>query len=326
MSMHTRRDFLVHSAAAAGAMALGAAGGCHSRSDDASDTREPPAPAAERTAEMTIARWCGPQAPDAAAIEKYAAKLTEKAIEALGGMGRFVKRGDVVWVKPNIGWDRKPEQAANTNPGVVLALVEMCLDAGAKVVKVGDNSCDLPAKCYQASGIPAAVKELGAQVQFLDRSRVKEVAIKGERVKTLPVFPEVLECDLVINAAIAKHHTLSGVTLCMKNYMGVIEKRNTFHQAIADCVVDLTRFMQPRLCVLDAVRILKAHGPKGGKLEDVELKNTVAAGIDIVALDALGAELLGRKPADVASIVKGQAAGLGKIDYRTLALKELAIS
>ncbi|MGD0898549.1 MAG: DUF362 domain-containing protein [Thermoguttaceae bacterium] len=312
MGMHTRRDFLVHSAAAAGAMALGAQGRF--------------ARAAEKTTEMAIARWAGAAGPEAAAAERIAASLTEKAIEGLGGMARFVKRGDVVWVKPNIGWDRTPEQAANTNPAVVAALVRMCFDAGAKVVKVGDNTCNAAAKCYHASGIAAAAKELGAQVLFMDRSRVREVAIKGERVKTLPMFPEMLECDLLINVPVVKHHVIAGVTLCMKNYMGVIEKRNTFHQAMGDCLADLTRFMKPRLCVLDAVRILKAHGPQGGNPADVEIKNTVAAGVDIVALDALGAELMGKKPADFSSIVKGQAAGLGKIDYRSLALKELAVS
>jgi uncharacterized protein (DUF362 family) len=318
MSMHTRRDFLVHSAAAAGAMALAA---------DRLLAQTPlGSAAADKIPEMTIARWSGPAETEAAAIDKIAAKLVEKAIEALGGMGRFVKRGDVVWVKPNIGWDRTPEQAANTNPEIVAALVRMCFAAGAKKIKVGDNSCDLPAKCYPASRIPEAAKREGAEVYLLDRNRVREVAIGGERVKRLPLFPEFLEADLLINVPIVKDHVLAGATLCMKNYMGVMEKRNTFHQAIPDCLVDLTRFMKPRLCVLDGVRVLKAHGPKGGNLADVEIKNTVAAGIDIVALDALGAELLGRKPAGISSIVKGQAAGLGKMDYRMLALKELAVS
>jgi len=318
MSTHTRRDFLVHSAAAAGAMALAA--------DRLLAQTTLGSAAADKMPEMTIARWSGPTEAEAAAIDKIAAKLVEKAIDGLGGMGRFVKRGDVVWVKPNIGWDRTPEQAANTNPEIVAALVRMCFAAGAKKVRVGDNSCDLPAKCYPASRIPEAAKREGAEVLLLDRNRTREVVIGGERVKRLPLFPEFLEADLLINVPIVKDHVLSRATLCMKNYMGVMEKRNTFHQAIPDCLVDLTRFMKPRLCVLDGVRVLKAHGPKGGNLADVVIKNTVAAGIDIVALDALGAELLGRKPADIGSIIAGQKAGLGKIDYRSLALKELAVS
>jgi uncharacterized protein (DUF362 family) len=280
----------------------------------------------EKPADMAVARWTGNSELAAGELQKVATQLTEKALAGLGGLGRFVGRGDVVWVKPNIGWDRTPELAANCNPDVVATVVRLCFEAGAKVVKVGDNPCDMAAKTYVTSGIPAAVRPLGAQVVFLDRSRFREAAIGGERVKTLPIYPEIIDCDLVINIAVAKHHGLANATLCMKNYMGVMEKRNTFHQAMPVCVADLNRFMKPRIAILDAVRILKAHGPKGGNLADVLLKTTVAAGVDLVALDALGAEILGRKPTDIPTIVKGQEVGLGKIDYRSLALKEIAVS
>jgi uncharacterized protein (DUF362 family) len=280
----------------------------------------------EKPADMTVARWTGKNELGADELQKVATQLTEKALAGLGGLGRFVGKGDVVWVKPNIGWDRTPELAANCNPDVVAAVVRLCFEAGAKVVKVGDNPCDIAAKSYAASGIAAAVKPLGAEVVFLDRSRFREAAIGGERVKTLPIYPEIIDCDLVINIAVAKHHRLANATLCMKNYMGVMEKRNTFHQAMPVCVADITRFMKPRIAILDAVRVLTANGPKGGNLADVALKTTVAAGVDLVALDALGAEILGKKPTDVPTIVKGQEAGLGKIDYRSLALKEIAVS
>lgn len=165
-----------------------------------------------------------------------------------------------------------------------------------------------------------------AKVVFLDRNRFRETAIQGERVKSLLLYPEIFECDLVINVPIVKHHGLPGATLCMKNYMGVMENRRPFHQALPECLADLTRFMKPRICVMDAVRILTAHGPRGGNPEDVQLKTTVAAGVDIVALDAFGAELLGKRAQDIGTIVKGQEVGLGKMDYRSLALREIAVS
>ena len=161
---------------------------------------------------------------------------------------------------------------------------------------------------------------------FDHASRFRDVAIKGERVKTIPVYPAILDCDLVINVPIVKHHMLSTSTMCMKNYMGVIDKRNTFHQDIPTCLADLTRYMKPQICVLDAVRILTNHGPMGGNLGDVLLKTTIAAGVDIVALDAWGAEVMGHKPTDIGSIVKGQQYGLGRIDYRSLALREFSVS
>jgi len=313
MNRCSRRDFLALSAAGASAVAAG-------------PVLSLPALAQDQPADMAIARWSGKKDLTADELKGVAVQLTEKALAGVGGLGRFVKKGDVVWVKPNIGWDRTPELAANCNPDLVATVVRLCFDAGAKTVKVGDNPCDLAAKSYPASGIPDAVRPLGAEVIMLDRSRFRDTSIRGERVKSIPVYPEILETDLVINIAVAKHHRLATATLCMKNYMGVIEKRNVFHQAIAPCVADLTRFMKPRISILDAVRVLKANGPKGGNPADVEVKTIVAAGSDIVALDAFGAEILGRKPSEIGTIVQGEALGLGKVDYRSLALKEVAVS
>lgn len=320
MCKYSRRDFVVHSAAA-GLLML--------QADRMVAAETAPA---GKAVDMTIARWKGAEkaAVTDEGISKVAAQLAKEAIEGLGGMKRFVKRGDVVWVKPNIGWDRKPEQAANTNPEVVAAIVKMCFDAGAKVVKIGDNTVNPAIRCYATSGIAAAVKPLGAEVVYLDKGRFKEVDIKGERIKSMLLYPDIIDCDLVINIPIVKHHVLANATIAMKNYMGVMDNRAPFHQDFATCLSDLTRFMKPQLTVLDAVRVLTAHGPTGGKLEDVAVRGTVAAGVDIVALDALGLELLGNPPATTkkaASILKyAQQVGLGKIDYRKLSLKEIAVA
>lgn len=314
MRVHSRREFLVQSGAAAAALAV---------------TGSPLlAQVAEKPADMTIARWNGPTAGDAT-MDRIAVKLTERAIEELGGMGRFVKKGDRVWIKPNIGWDRTPELAGNTNPDVVATLVRLCFDAGAKSVQVGDNPVHAAVKSYEASGISAAVKPLGAEMLFLDKARFKQTDIRGERVKSLLLYPDIIDCDLVINVPIAKHHVLSNATLGMKNYMGVMDNRQPFHQDFATCLTDLTRFMRPKLTVLDAVRVLTAHGPSGGKPDDVAVKTTVAAGVDVVAIDALGVDLLGKDPAEMkkaASIIRyAEESGLGTSDYRSLA-REIAVS
>jgi len=314
MHCQSRREFMVRSATAAGAMALGTGGIVSS------------ALAQDKPVEMTIAKWDGAPNPTNDQIKQIVVKLTEKAIEGLGGMKRFVKQGDVVWVKPNIAWDRSPEQAANTNPEVVATLIRLCFEAGAKRVKVGDNPVHQAKKSYEASGIAAAAKAAGAEVVYLDKERFKEVDIKGQRVKSIPIYPDMLEVDLMINVPIAKHHVLATATLGMKNYMGVIENRRVFHQDFNSCLSDITRFMRPKLCVLDAVRVLVASGPTGGRLEDVRTKLTVAAGTDIVALDALGVELIGRKLTDVPHVPAAEKNGLGKSDYRSLALREIAVS
>jgi uncharacterized protein (DUF362 family) len=283
--------------------------------------QEAPAPAA-----MAIARW------DAAALAKadlvaVATRLTESAVAALGGMGRFVSKGDVVWVKPNIGWNARPELAADTNPQVVGTLVRLCLEAGAKTVKVGDNPCHPAQQAYTNSGIAAAVTAAGGQVVYLDEKRYRDMKLAGERLANWPIYAEIAEADLVINVPIAKHHGLSRASLCMKNYMGVVGgQRHTWHQNLDTCLCDITQFMRPRLTVLDAVRTLTDHGPTGGDPRDVKLVGTVAASTDIVALDAFGATLLGRSLADIGSIKAAEARGLGNADFRALSPKELTLS
>lgn len=283
------------------------------------------AQAAAAPADMSIARWKG----DAGAnTNEMARRLTEESMKAIGGMGRFVKKGDVVWVKPNIGWDRTPEQAANTHPEVVKTLVRLCLEAGAKAVKVGDNTCNDAPKCYKNSGIEAAAKEAGAEVVYLDKNRYIETKIGGKKLDSIPLYPDIMECSLILSCPVAKHHSVTRVTACMKNFMGVMENRRKFHQDLPNCIAELTQHLKPKISIalLDATRILMAHGPTGGDLADVKVMNTVAAGVDLVALDAFASELLGNDPAQIGTVTVGQEYGLGKMDYKSLNLKELEIA
>ena len=247
------------------------------------------------------------------------AAATRRAVEALGGMGSFVSRGDVVIVTPNIGWDRTPEQAANTNPIVVATLVELALGAGAKKVKVFDNTCNAARRCYTNSGIEEAARSAGADVFFVDERKFKKVNLGGEVLKEWPVYADALEADKIINVPIAKHHTLARITLSMKNFMGLIGgSRNILHQKIDTNVVDLAAFFKPSLTVLDAVRVLTGNGPQGGNLADVRIVNTVAASRDQVAIDAFGATLFGMTPDDLPHVRQAHARGLGVKDPAAL--------
>ena len=180
-------------------------------------------------------------------------------------MGRFVSKGNVVFVKPNIAWDRRPEQAACTNPDVVAALVEMCFQAGAKRVAVSDNPCNSAQRTFPRSGIQSAAEKAGAQCYFMDERKFRKMAINGARVlKEWEIYRDVVEADRVINVGIVKQHSLTGAVLGMKNLMGVAGgARNRFHQDIANTVADLAGFIKPQLVVLDAVRVLAANGPDG---------------------------------------------------------------
>ncbi len=315
MSDSTRRDFLKTSALVGGGL-LTADFAALSRAALAAD----PVPA------MSIARW--DEAKLAAAnLTAAAVGLTEAAIASLGGMDRFVGEGETVWIKPNIGWNRRPELAANTNPDVVGALVRMCLAAGAKTVKVGDHPCHPARQAYRNSGIAKAVEAAGGRMVYLDEKRYKDMPLGGEFLKEWPVYLEVAEADLVINVPILKHHSLTGCSMAMKNYMGVIGgNRSAWHQNMDVCLADITRFMKPRVTVLDAVRVLTDHGPQGGDPDDVEVRGIVAAGTDIVAIDAFGATLLGHRPEDIGHIAGAAKRGLGTLDFASLKPVEKTLS
>ncbi len=249
------------------------------------------------------------------------AAATRRAVECLGGMSSFVSKGDVVVVKPNIGWDRTPEQAANTNPAVVAALVELAYGAGAKKVKVFDNTCNAARRCYKNSGIEDAARAAGADVFFVEDRMLKKVNLRGERIKEWPVYSDALEADKIINVPIAKQHSLARITLSMKNLMGLIGgSRNLFHQKIDTNIVDLAAFFKPSLTVLDAVRVLTANGPQGGNLNDVRIANTVAASRDQVAIDAFGATLFEKTAGDLPHVREAFARGIGEMDLGKLKL------
>jgi len=214
-------------------------------------------------------------------------QLARTAIEELGGIRRFVSRADVVLVKPNIGWDRTPEQAANTNPKIVAEIVRQCCNAGAKRVIVTDVSCNDPRRCFQRSGIAEAAHREGAEVILPEPARFKDVDLQGDVLRDWPVFDPFLNSDKIINVPIAKHHSLTGTTLGMKNWYGILGgPRHQLHQKIHESLVDLADFIRPTLTIIDCYRVLIRNGPTGGNLDDVLLKKTLVAGTDPVALDA----------------------------------------
>ena len=254
------------------------------------------------------------------------ARITRAAVAELGGMGRFVSRGDIVVVKPNIGWDRTPEYAANTNPEVVAELVRLCYEAGAKRVKVFDFPVNDARRTYRQSGIAAAATAAGAQVSYIDDRKFKDTALRGQLLKSWPLYTEILAADKVINVPIAKVHGIATLTLGMKNWMGVMGGwRGRIHQRIDESLVDIARVIRPSLIVLDAVRILVDNGPQGGSLADVRRLDTVIAGTDQVAVDAFGTTLFGMKADTLDCVRIGHRAGLGNMDLSRLLIKRVRV-
>lgn len=247
-------------------------------------------------------------------------QLVRKAIEGIGGIRRFVSRGDVVVVKPNIAWDRTPEQAANTNPQVVAEMVRLCQEAGAKTVIVTDVSCNDPRRCFERSGIAAAARAEGAQVMLPEERLFREVDLRGDVLTAWPVLEPFLAADKMINLPIAKHHSLTGVTLGMKNWYGILGgPRHRLHQRIHESLADLADFMRPTLTLMDAYRVLLRNGPTGGNVGDTALKKTLIASTDPVALDAYTAKAYwDLEPEKLPYLGLAQQRGLGSAKFETL--------
>ena len=254
------------------------------------------------------------------------AAITRRAVEALGGMKRFVKSGQSVIIKPNICVAyHGPEYAATTNPQVVAALVMMCREAGASSVTVMDHPFGGTAEqAYKVSQIAEAVQAGGGQMIVMSRIKFNEADLpQGKDIKKWPVFQDALKADVLIDVPIAKHHNLARLTLAGKNLMGLAENRGSLHANLGERLVDLYTLFKPKLIVIDAYRMLMNNGPTGGNLADVKLTKTVVASHDIVAADAYATTLFGL-PADAISYVKaGAARGLGTMDLKSIKIEEI---
>ncbi len=260
--------------------------------------------------------------------------MVKEALTLLGGMKKFVKKGDIVVVKPNIAWERKPECAATTNPKVVVAIIEEALAAGAKKVKVFDRTCNDARRCYKITEIEEVSKKAGAEVFIIekDASFYQEVKLpKGKILKSCDVVKEVMESNVFINVPIAKHHGISRLTLGIKNLMGVVGgNRGELHKEIGTKLVDILSVVKPHLTVMDAFKVLAAHGPQGGKIEDVHFGGKIIAGVDIVAVDSYTAEMKafteGTKEeltgADIPYIKEAAQRELGEMDISKLKIVE----
>ncbi len=247
------------------------------------------------------------------------ANLVRKAIKALGGMSKFVKKGNKVLIKPNMAFARPPEGAANTNPEVVAELVRLCFEAGAKEVVVLDHTLAPARVAYEMSGIAKAAEAQGAKVVYVSPKDFVPVEIpKGKILSAyeVRVLKQVLDADVFINVPVAKTHSGARLTLGMKNLMGIIQDRGAWHRSgdLHQCIADFVTAVKPHLTVIDAIKIMTSGGPAGpGRLEQ---KDTIIASTDIVAADAYATTLFGMKPEDIPYIVKAAELGVGVADLK----------
>jgi uncharacterized protein (DUF362 family) len=252
--------------------------------------------------------------------------MFDQGIAALGGMQQFVKKGQKVVVKPNIGWNKAPEFGANTNPLLVKRIVEHCFTAGAKEVYVFDHTCHEWTKCYSNSGIEKAAKAAGATVvPGNNESYYQTVAVAGgKKLKSTKVHELLMEADVFINVPTLKHHSSTHVSLGMKNLMGAVWDRGYYHKNdLHQCIADFLLYRKPDLNVIDAYNAMTQNGPVGVSLNDVVTLKAQVISADIVAADAASVKFLNRNPEDIGHIKAAYEMGLGNMNLDELNIRRI---
>lgn len=278
--------------------------------------------------------FAGPSAPADLPYDLVAVRngepdvMFDKAIQSLGGMETFVKPGQKVVIKPNIGWDVSPERAGNTNPVLIKQIVKHCVDAGAKEVYVFDNTCDEWTKCYKSSQIEELAEGAGARVlPGNSESYYRDVEIlNGKRLKKAKVHELILDSDVFINVPVLKHHSSADLSIAMKNLMGVVWDRMYWHRNdLHQCIADYCTHRPPDLNIIDAYRVMMKNGPRGVSVDDVVTYKTLIISTDIVAADAAAAKVFGAEPEDIAYISKAAEMGIGTHDLASLNINRIKL-
>jgi uncharacterized protein (DUF362 family) len=255
--------------------------------------------------------------------------MFDLGIQELGGMGAFVSKGQKVLVKPNIGWDRTPEYAANTNPALVKRIIEHCFKAGAKEVYVFDHTCDNWVNCYKNSGIEKVARSAGAKVvPAHNESYFQEINVPGGKIlKNAKVHQLLLETDVFINVPVLKNHDSTRMTCCMKAMMGVVWDRGFWHSNnLHQCIADYASYSKkPALNVIDCYNVMTKHGPQGVSKEDVANLQSQIITTDWVAGDAAAAKMLGYDPSSIDYIPIAYKMGLGNMNLETLNIKRIKL-
>ena len=269
------------------------------------------------------------QVPDIAVVKGAPGAATRAAVGLLGGIERFVKKGDRVVIKPNMSFATPPERASNTHPGVVREMAAMCQEAGAGKIFVLDHTLNREELCLERSGIQKACRLVGEDMVFAlsdGRSYTPVDITRGVSMKNTDIMKEVLKSDVLIAVPVAKSHSSTGASLSLKGMMGLIYDRGIMHRQydLNTSIVDLCTVLKADLTVIDGTRVLSTNGPHGpGK---VLKKNTIIASKDMVAADAYAVsafEWYGRKfkPRQVRHIREAHERGLGRMDVENLNVK-----
>jgi len=291
-----RREFLKSAALMAGAAGAGCLAGCTTAEQRGVYLGPPQRPAPKAPEKIGKFRAGNIQTGVDVAIARQGgrspAQLVRAAVEAIGGMAAFVKAGDAVVIKPNLGFAMPPGSGATTHPAVLQEVIRLV-----KAEKPGEIIvCDRPidrGSLFTVNGADAVCAAEGVSLYAaLNDGLFEDVMIGGQLVKREPIIRDILDCDVYLDLPVAKQHNATDVCVGMKNQLGSILRPQDFHNwGLHQCIAELAKALRPTLTIVDAVYVLLTEGPKGPGY--VEQKNTVLAGVDLVAVDIEGAKVVG---------------------------------
>ena len=262
------------------------------------------------------------------AREAQAFSMVKAAMDAMGGVGQFITKGDVVVIKPNVAFDKNPDLAATTQPDTLAAVVKLCLGAGARKVIVADNPINNPESCFFKTKVGDAALRAGAELMLPKDSYFEQLDVGGETITgTWRMFYRPFrEATKVIGISPVKDHNLCKATVTMKNWYGLLgNPRNQFHQDIHGIISDFAKMMKPTLVIADGRKMLMRNGPTGGSLNDVKNGDTIVVGTDHTAVDSwCVTRLLDKQRHEIVYLDKVIQRGLGK-DWRPQWTREITV-
>ena len=321
-----RREFITRAGKAG--LSIAAAGFLSYKLYDA----DGPQPGVAKEEQVKFPDIFSTNAPKAISIVKGAdrSKTVEKAIDLLGGIEQFIKKGETVILKPNVAFATPAILGATVHPDVITKVVRLCYDRGGeKKVYVTDNPINDPASCFTLSGVAKAATEAGAEVIMPKDHLFKRSTLKnGTLIQNWPIYYEPFtQADKLIGITPVKDHHRSGASMTLKNWYGLLGgRRNIFHQDIHTIISELGMMVKPTFVILDGTKAMMSNGPTGGSINDLKQTNTMIASTDMVAADSFGCSLLNLKVSDLPFLTKAEKAGVGTADYASLKPKTATIS
>jgi uncharacterized protein (DUF362 family) len=256
---------------------------------------------------------------------------TMKAVDGLGGMSKFVKRSGTVGILINSPW---AHACTTPNPDIALAVIDMCLNAGAASIAVIH---DTSARYWRRGTFYPKMKSALETVQYSDEKKTVNIE-KGKTLKEAEISQTLLSCDTYINLPIIKDHEGTRFTCTMKNVMGACSYSTCrfFHyggklsmfsgvysniELLSQCIADVQLVRQPDLSVVDATEILSTNGPSGPG--EIKKPREVIAATNSVAADMYAVRHLGLDPEELPVFKFAREQGLGPNSLENVLIKTM---